>query len=296
MVTQRIEEIPDNYDIDPTGEGLDQDAIDEIVRNETQEAVGVEEGEGNVHTEQSSEEDIYSKAVEALTKPVEPDYIDRGYFETRLTQAINDIKTSVVDAVKPAEEPTQEEDFDVKAFEAVLRRGTENPDPREIEAAKQEYRQVKSQMQNQQTEAEVPQMIKFIYDKLQEPAVQTQNSGWTPDKVANVQNAIGYLATASGITFNLNDRNQVGAIIDGLDPNDAPDLQIQKINNNISQIKARMSGTSTPDTTNAAQVPSVGGVPTTQDTRVFSTREEILLAIEDGEIPIADYEKYVATL
>lgn len=283
----------------PQGEGLDDDTIREIIEQESENTIGYQEAEGIQDPVQPPEEDIYSQAVKALTSEPEPQYVDKSYLDSRLGRAIDELKETIdsrlaTNVQEPEVETTAFEEE--KAVEMMLSEGTDLT-PEELEVAKARYRHFKEQAKKSEDNPVWREEVNAKLDRLlEQPAPQQHTGGWTEDEVANINNAVAYLTAASGLNFDLTDPQQAGALIQGLTPGEDKETAIRKINDNINAVKSRLTAQQVPEQTIAANVPTMGGAPTSNDTRTFSSREELLVAIEDGEVPISDYERIVATI
>lgn len=307
MVTERIEvDLDEIYDEVPEGEVLDDATIQQTI-SEEQATNDSKEAEEDTDSQDSSRHDAFKEAADSLSQEPEPDVVKRSDFEKAFNNLQNTLKAELAQIkAENANTSTEPKSADELALERLLAEGDNPATPEEVAVTRARLNAYKQQIEKEQNEQSIPDRLKAIEDGI--AAIKSGNTApppgvkqWTDSERTHLTNAVMYLSAAAGLNIDLSNATQVSAVMNNIAPGEDVPSAIQQMQNNIAQIKANLGNETQPatnDATNtvAADVSSMGGAATTNDTRVFNTEEDIKLAIANDEIDLADYNKYLAQI
>lgn len=308
MTQERVVvDLDDLQDDNDSQVGLTEDEIQQSIAEEQQNPANDTEAAEGEDAQDSSEPDIFQKAAESLTGDPVPDVVSRSDFET----AFNDLKTTMMvemQRIRDSKDEVRLEDdsVDEKAFERWLIDGVADADPEQVARSKAEFKAFKNRLaQESDTNDTIATKIASIEEKIDRLASQPQQNvqTWSETDANHIRNSITYLGAAHGLNLDFGNQTQMAAVLDGVVGGEDVQTAIQKINQNMNKVRNQNQDTEQTNTqqhdvanSTAANVPSLGGALTSQDSRVFNNIDDIRLAIANDEIDMADYSKYVAQL
>lgn len=303
-------------------EELNQELASVDIDQTVQEAEGAERAEEAAQAAdgvQPSGQDAFAQAavsINASQQPVEPEVVDKNYFEARLAdfqESLAERMGSVLKEVAPPTNPVASvaappASIEEQALERMLR---ESPNVTEEQIAhwRQQFRIERENLEIEERKKNEPDRIANIERRVEEIASATrqyapprQAAVWTAEQVDAINQAIDTLAIANGIVINRQDQTQMNAVINGVQAGENVQSVIQKVASNVGQIKSNLTqpALATPASqalqSGTAAIPQLGAAATTSDTLVFQSEDEIRDAIATNKIDVMEYEKYRAQL